>query len=98
MANASNLRAWLVRLAVLALGLLGMVGSAMLHKFAHLGLGWTLFYEYLAIMCVEWGINGFVFRRLPLSWVTLTIFSPAAFDVLFLLTFFLLSSLRSFCY
>ena len=65
MANgSSNLRAWLVRLGVLALGLLGIVAVALLHRFAHLGLGLTLGLEYAAITCVVWGLNGFVLRTL----------------------------------
>jgi NADH-quinone oxidoreductase subunit J len=96
MANASNLRAWLVRLAVLALGLAGMAGSALLHKFAHLGLGPTLFLEYAAITCVVWGLNGFVLRTLPLRGLLLLVFSAGAFGVLFLVAYFLRSILGPF--
>jgi NADH-quinone oxidoreductase subunit J len=96
MANASNLRAWLVRLAVLALGLAGIVGAALLHKLAHLGLGPTLFLEYAAITCVVWGLNGFVLRTLPLRGLLLLVFSAAAFGVLFLIAYFLRSVLGPF--
>ncbi len=47
-----TLRAYLVRLLVLALGLAGMVGAAVLHKFAGLGLAPTVFLEYAAVTCV----------------------------------------------
>ena len=84
----SNLRAYLVRLGVLAAGLAGMVGAALLHRFAHLPLGWTLAIEYVAVTCVVWGLNGFLFRTLPLSGPTLLVFSAAAFGVLFFLAYF----------
>ncbi|GAC1599434.1 MAG: hypothetical protein NVS4B10_10650 [Myxococcales bacterium] len=98
MANASNLRAWLVRLGVLALGLAGMAGAAVLHKFAHLGLGATLFLEYAAITCVVWGLNGFVLRTLPLRGLLLLVFSAAAFGVLFFVAYFLRSVLAPFVF
>jgi NADH-quinone oxidoreductase subunit J len=85
-----NIRAYLVRLGVLALGLLGMVGAAVLHKFAGLGLGPTLFIEYAAVTCVVWGLNPFLFGRLPLSGPSLLLFSAAAFGVLFFVAYFLL--------
>jgi NAD(P)H-quinone oxidoreductase subunit 6 len=85
----SPLRAYLVRLFVLALGLGVMVAAAALHTLGHLGLGWTLFAEYLAITCVVWGLNSFVLRTLPLSGPLLLVFSAAAFGVLFLLAYFL---------
>ncbi|MCA1825752.1 MAG: NADH-quinone oxidoreductase subunit J [Myxococcales bacterium] len=88
MANSSNLRAWLVRLGVLALGLFGIVAVAALHRFAHLGIGLTLGLEYVAVTCVVWGLNAFVFRRLPLSGLTLLVFSAAVFGVLFLVAYF----------
>ena len=84
-----NLRAWLVRLGVLAAGLAGIVGAAVLHWFAHLGLGYTLALEYLAVTCVVWGLNGFLFRTLPLSGLMLLVFSAAVFGVLFLVAYFL---------
>ena len=85
----SNLRAYLVRLGVLGVGLAGMVGAALLHRFAGLGLGWTLAIEYAAVTCVVWGLNGFVFRTLPLRGLTLLVFSAAAFGVLFFVAYFL---------
>src|SRR5205814_2131479 len=97
MANgSSNLRAWLVRLGVLALGLLGIVAVALLHRFAHLGLGLTLGLEYAAITCVVWGLNGFVLRTLPLSGATLLVFSAAVFGVLFLVGYFIRDVLGPF--
>lgn len=97
MADVSpNLRAWLVRLGVLALGLAVMVGAALLHRFAHLGLAPTLLIEYVAITCVVWGLNGFVLRTLPLSGFTLLIFSGAAFGALFLVAYFVKGVLAPF--
>jgi NADH-quinone oxidoreductase subunit J len=89
MANGSNMRAWLVRLGVLALGLFGVVAGAVLNKFAHFGIGPTLFIEYVAVTCVVWGLNGFIFRRLPLTGLILLVFSAAVFGVLFLIAYFL---------
>src|SRR5438552_9192438 len=98
MANGTspNLRAWLVRLGVLALGLAGIAGAALLHRFAHLGLGWTLGLEYAAVTCVVWGLNGFVLRTLPLRGLTLLVFSGAAFGVLFFVAYFVRSVLLPF--
>ena len=96
MATASNLRGWLVRLGVLALGLVGIVAAALLHKFAHLGLGWTLGLEYFAVTAVVWGLNGFVLRTLPLRGLLLLVFSAAAFGVLFFIGYFLRSVLAPF--
>src|SRR5438067_4332210 len=84
-----NLRAYLVGHGVLAAGLAGMVGAAVLHRVAGLGLGWTLAIEYAAVCCVIWGLNAFVFRTLPLRGLTLLLFSAAAFGVLFFVAYFL---------
>lgn len=78
----------LVRLGVLVLGLAGIVGAALLHRFAGLGMGWTLGLEYASVTCVVWGLNGFLFRSVPLSGLTLLVFSAAAFGVLFLVAYF----------
>ena len=86
----SNLRAYLVRLGILALGLAGMVAAAVLNRFAGLAFGWTLLIEYVAVVCVVWGLNPFLFRRLPLEGATLLLFSAAVFGVLFFLAYFLL--------
>ena len=43
---------------------------------------------YLALTAFLWGLNGFAFRRLPLSGIPLFLFSAAAFGVLFLLGYF----------
>jgi len=83
-----NLRAYLVRLGVLAIGLAGIVGAALLNRFAHLGLAPTLALEYVAVTCVIWGLNGFLFRTIPLSGLSLLVFSAAAFGVLFLVAYF----------
>lgn len=87
--GSTNLRAYLVRLAVLAAGLFLVIGAALLHEFAGLGLGGTLALEYLAVCAVVWGLNGFIFRRLALSWVSLPVFSAAVFGVLFFVAYFL---------
>lgn len=96
MANGSNLRAWLVRLGVLALGLAGIVAAALLHKFAGLGLGLTLFLEYASITAVVWGLNGFVLRTLPLSGLLLLVFSAAVFGGLFFIAYFVRGVLAPF--
>jgi len=77
-----------VRLGVLAAGLAGIVGVAVLNRFAHLGLAPTLLLEYFAVTCVIWGLNGFLFRTVPLSGLSLLVFSAAAFGVLFLVAYF----------
>ncbi|MGE5048022.1 MAG: NADH-quinone oxidoreductase subunit J [Deltaproteobacteria bacterium] len=86
--GSSNLRAYLVRLAVLAAGLLLIVGAAVLHKLGVLPLGGTIALEYLAVCCVVWGLNAFLFRRLALSWFSLLVFSAAVFGVLFFVAYF----------
>ena len=97
MANGtSNLRASLVRLGALALGLGGIVVVALLHKFAQLGLGQTLFLEYVAIVAVVWGLNGFLLKTLPLRGFWLLVFSGALFGVLFLLAYFVRGVLGPF--
>ena len=87
----SPLRAYLLRLFVLAVGLAGIVGAAALHGLGHLGLAWTIFGEYLAVTCVVWGLNGFVLRTLPLSGPLLFVFSAGAFGILFFVAYFLRS-------
>jgi NADH-quinone oxidoreductase subunit J len=89
MAETSTLRAGLVRLAVLFAGLLLLVGAGIAHAAEKLGTPWTLAAQYLGVMGIVWGLNGFFFRRLPLSRFTLPVFSAAAFGVLFLIGFFL---------
>src|SRR5947209_6664246 len=97
MANgSSNLRPFLVRLGVLALGLFGIVGVAAAHKLTPLGIWPTLVLEYVAVTCVVWGLNGFLFRRLPLSGAMLLIFSAALFGVLFLVAYFVRGVLGPF--
>jgi NAD(P)H-quinone oxidoreductase subunit 6 len=77
-----------MRLGVLAAGLMGIVGAAILNRFAHLGLAPTLVLEYAAVTAVIWGLNGFLFRTVPLSGLSLLLFSAAAFGVLFLVAYF----------
>jgi NADH-quinone oxidoreductase subunit J len=91
MSAESNLRAWLVRLAVLAAGLLVLAGAGLMHALGQLSAGMTVFAQYAGVVGIVWGLNGFFFRRLPLRiWPpTLPIFSAAIFGVLFLLGFFL---------
>jgi NAD(P)H-quinone oxidoreductase subunit 6 len=89
MSGGSNLRAYLVRLAVLGAGLFVLVGAAILHALGRLPTGMTLFAQYLGVVGIIWGLNGFLFRRLPLSGFLLLVFSGAAFGVLFLLGFFI---------
>ena len=85
----SNLRAYLVRLGVLAIGLAAIVGAAVLHGFGQIGLGLTIAVEYFAVVAVVWGLNPFLFRRLALNWFTLLLFSAAIFAVLFFLAYFI---------
>jgi NAD(P)H-quinone oxidoreductase subunit 6 len=85
-----NLRAYLARLGVLALGLAGMVGAAVLNRFAGLGVALTLLLEYAGVCAVVWGLNPFLFRRLALGGATLLLFSAAVFGVLFFVGYFLL--------
>src|SRR5260370_7486436 len=94
MAETSTLRAGLVRLAVLFAGLLLLVGAGIAHAAGKLGTPWTLAAQYLGVMGIVWGLNGFFFRRLPLPGFTLAIFSAAPFGVLFLIAFFLKDVVR----
>jgi NADH-quinone oxidoreductase subunit J len=87
--GTSNLRAWLVRLAVLSAGLFVLVGASLMHAFAGLPTGLTIFAQYLGVTGIVWGLNGFFFRRVPLSGFLLLVFSGAIFGVLFLIGFFL---------
>src|SRR5437588_4409491 len=48
----------------------------------------TLLVLYLSVTLFVWGLNGFAFRKLPLSGIALFLFSAAAFGVLFLLGYF----------
>ena len=87
----SNLRGYLVRLAVLVAGLLVFVGASLGHAFGKLPTGYTIFAQYLGVVAIVWGLNGFLFRNVPLSGLTLLVFSAAAFGVLFLIGYFLQS-------
>jgi NADH-quinone oxidoreductase subunit J len=84
----SNLRVFLVRLAVLFAGLLLFAGASIAHAFGVLPTGLTVAAQYFGVMAVVWGLNGFFFRRVALSWFTLPVFSAAAFGVLFLIGYF----------
>jgi len=88
---SSNLRGYLVRLAVLVAGLLVFVGASLGHAFGNLPTGYTIFAQYLGVVAIVWGLNGFLFRKLPLSGLWLLIFGAAAFGVLFLIGYFLQS-------
>jgi len=86
---SSNLRAYLVRLAVLLAGLFLLVGAGLLHAFAQFPTALTLLAQYLGMVGILWGLNAFFFRRVPLTGLVLLVFSAAAFGVLFFLGFFL---------
>ena len=86
---SSNLRAYLVRLAVLLAGLFLLAGAGLLHRFAQLPTALTLLAQYLGMVGILWGLNAFFFRRVPLTGVVLFVFSGAAFGVLFFLGFVL---------
>ena len=86
---SSNLRAWLVRLAVLVAGLLVLAGAGLLHALGKLPTAPTIAAQYFGVVGVVWGLNGFIFRSLPLSgWFSLPVFSAAVFGVLFLVGYF----------
>jgi hypothetical protein len=87
----SPLRAYLLRFFVLMAGLVLIAGAAVANGFGHLGLGWTIFGQYLGVTCVLWGLNGFVLRTLPLAGPLLFIFSAGAFGILFFIGYFLKS-------
>ena len=80
----------LIRFAAMMVGLIVGVGAlgARLISGQPLGLA-TLVVLYLAVTILLWGLNGFAFRRLPLSGPVLFLFSAAAFGVLFLLGYLL---------
>ena len=80
----------LIRFAAMMVGLIVGVGAlgARLISGQPLGLA-TLVVLYLAVTIFLWGLNGFAFRRLPLSGPALFLFSAAAFGVLFLLGYLL---------
>jgi len=86
---SSNLRAWLVRLAVLVAGLLVLAGASLLHALGKLPTAPTIAAQYFGVVGVVWGLNGFIFRSLPLSgWFSLPVFSAAVFGALFLVGYF----------
>jgi NAD(P)H-quinone oxidoreductase subunit 6 len=88
---SSNLRAWLVRLAVLVAGLLVLAGASLAHAFGVLPTAPTIAAQYLGVVGIVWGLNGFIFRTVPLAGLLLLVFSAAAFGVLFLIGYFLQS-------
>ena len=88
---SSNLRGYLVRLAVLFAGLLVLAGASLAHAFGVLPTAPTIAAQYLGVVAIAWGMNAFLFRRVPLSGLTLLVFSAAAFGVLFLIGYFLQS-------
>jgi len=85
---SSNLRGYLARLAVLTAGLLVFVGASLAHAFGVLPTAPTIVAQYLGVVGIVWGLNGFLFRTLPLSGFFLLVFSAAAFGVLFLVGYF----------
>ena len=84
----SNLRVHLVRLAVIFAGLLLFAGASIAHALGVLPTGLTVAAQYFGVMAIVWGLNGFFFRTVALSWFTLPVFSAAAFGVLFLIGYF----------
>jgi NAD(P)H-quinone oxidoreductase subunit 6 len=76
----------LVRFAAMMVGLIVGFGALVARLLSGQPLGlFTFVVLYLAVTLFIWGLNGFAFRRLPLSGVALFLFSAAAFGVLFLL-------------
>jgi len=80
----------LLRIAAMLAGLMVGVGALGSRLLSGRPLGaTTLVALYLAVTLFLWGLNGFAFRRLPLSGPLLFLFSAAAFGVLFLLGYLL---------
>ena len=80
----------LIRFAALMTGLIVGVGALGARLLSGQPLGFVTFVVlYLALTLFIWGLNGFAFRRLPLSGPALFLFSAAAFGVLFLLGYLL---------
>jgi len=78
-----------VRLAVLVAGLLVLAGAGLLHALGKLPTAPTIAAQYFGVVGVVWGLNGFIFRNLPLSgWFSLPVFSAAVFGALFLVGYF----------
>jgi NAD(P)H-quinone oxidoreductase subunit 6 len=76
----------LLRFAAMMVGLIVGFGTLGARLISGRPLGAITFVVlYLAMTLFIWGLNGFAFRRLPLSGPTLFLFSAAAFGVLFLL-------------
>jgi NAD(P)H-quinone oxidoreductase subunit 6 len=89
--GSSVLRGYLVRLAVLVAGLLVFAGASLAHALGKLPTGGTIAAQYAGTVAIVWGLNGFLFRTLPLSGFILLVFSAAVFSVLFLIGYFLQS-------
>jgi NAD(P)H-quinone oxidoreductase subunit 6 len=76
----------LLRVAAMFAGLMIGVGALGARLLSRQPFGVLTFVAlYLAVTLFVWGLNGFAFRRLPLSGFFLLLFSAAAFGVLFLL-------------
>src|SRR5262249_34288878 len=61
------------------------------HAFGKLPTGYTIFAQYAGVVAIVWGLNGFLFRSLPLSGFFLLVFGGAVFGVLFMIGYFLQS-------
>ncbi|HYV65583.1 MAG TPA: NADH-quinone oxidoreductase subunit J [Myxococcales bacterium] len=80
----------MVRIAAILAGLMVGVGALGAHLVSGRPLGAAAIVAlYLAVTLLVWGVNGFAFRRLPLSGAALFLFSAATFGVLFLLGYLL---------
>jgi len=87
--SASPGREWLARLGALFLGLSALLASAVLHRFFGLSTLLAILIQYAAVMAAVWGLNGFLLRRLPLTFpIALPLFSLALFGVLFFIGYF----------
>lgn len=85
-----NIVEGLVRIGAMLAGLMIGVGALGTRLIAGRPLGVATFVAlYLALTLFIWGLNGFAFRRLPLTGPLLFLFSAAAFGVLFLIGYLL---------
>ena len=89
-----NIVEGLVRIGAMLVGLMvgvGALGARVLSRGPHsAGIdALTFLAVYLALTLFIWGLNGFAFRRLPLTGPALFLFSAATFGVLFLIGYLL---------
>jgi NAD(P)H-quinone oxidoreductase subunit 6 len=89
-----NIVEGLIRIGAMLVGFMvgiGALGTRLISRGPHSALAEaaTFLAIYLALTLFIWGLNGFAFRRLPLTGPALFLFSAAAFGVLFLIGYLL---------